>query len=35
MTAMPDYSFITHNAAFLLDGLALSLTLTMLGVMAG
>ncbi|MBV9561878.1 MAG: amino acid ABC transporter permease [Bradyrhizobium sp.] len=35
MTPMLDYSFIAHNAAFLLDGLALSLTLTMLGVIGG
>ena len=35
MTPMLDYPFITHNAAFLLDGLGLSLTLTMLGVMGG
>ena len=35
MTPMPDYSFIARNAAFLMDGLTLSLTLTALGVMGG
>jgi glutamate/aspartate transport system permease protein len=32
---MPDYSVIFRNAAFLLDGLLLSLTLTLLGVVCG
>jgi glutamate/aspartate transport system permease protein len=32
---MPDFSVITQNAGFLLDGLVLSLTLTLLGVLGG
>ena len=35
MTQMLDYSVITRNAGFLLDGLVLSLTLTVLGVLGG
>ncbi|WP_441300127.1 amino acid ABC transporter permease [Bradyrhizobium sp.] len=32
---MPDYSLIVRNASFLLDGLLLSLTLTLIGVIGG
>ena len=32
---MPDYSLIVRNASFLLDGLLLSLTLTLVGVIGG
>lgn len=32
---MPDYSVVTQNAGFLFDGLVLSLTLTLLGVLGG
>ncbi|MHC2438885.1 amino acid ABC transporter permease [Bradyrhizobium sp. USDA 4451] len=32
---MPDYSFIVRNASFLLDGLLLSLALTLIGVIGG
>ena len=32
---MPDYSFIARNAGFLFDGLLLSLTLTLVGVIGG
>ena len=32
---MPDYSLIVRNASFLFDGLLLSLTLTLLGVIGG
>ncbi len=32
---MPDYSFIVRNASFLFDGLLLSLTLTLVGVIGG
>ncbi|WP_159006625.1 amino acid ABC transporter permease [Bradyrhizobium sp. S69] len=32
---MPDYSFIVRNASFLFDGLLLSLTLTLIGVIGG
>jgi len=35
MTPMPDYSVVTENAGFLFDGLVLSLTLTLLGVLGG
>jgi glutamate/aspartate transport system permease protein len=32
---MPDYSLIVRNASFLFDGLLLSLTLTLIGVVGG
>jgi glutamate/aspartate transport system permease protein len=32
---MPDYSLIVRNASFLFDGLVLSLTLTLVGVIGG
>ena len=32
---MPDYSLIARNAGFLFDGLLLSLTLTLIGVISG
>jgi glutamate/aspartate transport system permease protein len=32
---MPDYSLIARNASFLFDGLLLSLTLTLIGVIGG
>jgi glutamate/aspartate transport system permease protein len=32
---MPDYSLIVRNASFLFDGLLLSLTLTLIGVIGG
>jgi glutamate/aspartate transport system permease protein len=32
---MPDYSFFVRNASFLFDGLLLSLTLTLVGVVGG
>ena len=35
MTPMLDYSVVTQNAGFLFDGLVLSLTLTLLGVLGG
>jgi len=35
MTPMLDYSVVTQNAGFLFDGLMLSLTLTLLGVLGG
>ena len=35
MTPMLDYSVITRNAGFLFDGVVLSLTLTLLGILGG
>jgi ABC-type amino acid transport system permease subunit len=32
---MPDYSLIVRNVSFLFDGLLLSLTLTLVGVIGG